>query len=66
MDINAIANVATELSATKLQQEVGISVLKKALDISSSNALALLQALPQLPSAPNLPDHLGQNVNTTA
>ncbi|MCB5187897.1 YjfB family protein [Methylobacillus caricis] len=66
MDVNAIASVATELSATKLQQEVGMTVLKKALDISSSNALALIQALPSIPSSANLPDHLGQNVNTTA
>ncbi len=64
MDVSAIASVASDLSATRLQQEVGTTVLKKALDISSANALALLEALPA-PSA-NLPGHLGQNVNTVA
>lgn len=63
MDVTAIANVATQMSNTKLQEEVGMTVLKKALDISSSNALSLIQALP---SPANLPSHLGQNVNTTA
>lgn len=63
MDVNAIASLATDMSASKLQQEVGMTVLKKALDISSSNALSLIQALP---TPANLPSHLGQNVNTTA
>lgn len=66
MDINAIASVATELSASSLQQKVDMTVLKKALDISSSNALALIEALPSAPAAANLPAHLGQNINTTA
>lgn len=65
MDVNAIASLATDLTATRLQQEVGTTVLKKALDISSANALALLEALPSPPAA-NLPSHLGQNINTTA
>jgi hypothetical protein len=42
-----------------------ISVLKKALDVESNTATALLNAIPAAPSA-NLPPHLGQNVNTTA
>ncbi len=65
MDVTAIASVATDLAATRLQQEVSTTVLKKAMDISSANALALLQALPSPPAA-SLPEHLGQNVNTTA
>ena len=63
MDVTAIASVATDLAATRLQQEVSTTVLKKAMDISASNAMALIEALP---SAANLPAHLGQNVNTTA
>lgn len=66
MDVTAIASVATDLAATRLQQEVSTTVLKKAMDISASNAMALIEALPSAPSAANLPAHLGQNVNTTA
>lgn len=63
MDVTAIASVATDLAATRLQQEVSTTILKKAMDISASNAMALIEALP---SAANLPVHLGKNVNTTA
>lgn len=65
MDVNGIANLATSLTDTKLSQELGIAVLKKALDAQSAGALALLNALPP-PVAPNLPPHLGQTINTTA
>ena len=49
--------------------EIGIAVLKKALDSQAQSAAALINALPQpdkTPSSNNLPPHLGQNVNTTA
>ena len=65
MDVTAIASVATDLAATRLQQEASTAVLKKVMDISASNAMALIEALPSAPAA-NLPTHLGQNVNTTA
>lgn len=62
MDVSAIASLATNLAETGVQQQVGISVLKKALDIESTTAATLIAALPQV----NLPAHLGNNVNTTA
>lgn len=62
MSVSSIASLATDLAETGIKQQVGISVLKKALDIESTNAAILLQALP----SPNLPAHLGNNVNTTA
>ncbi|WP_334106551.1 YjfB family protein [Methylobacillus sp.] len=65
MDVTGIASVATDLAATRLQQEVSTTVLKKAMDISASNAMALIEAVPSA-SVANLPAHLGQNVNTTA
>ena len=65
MDVTAIASVATDLAATRLQQEASTAVMKKVMDISASNAMALIEALPSAPAA-NLPAHLGQNVNTTA
>jgi Putative motility protein len=63
MNASSIASLATNLADTGLRQQVGISVLRKALDIESSTALALLQAVPP---PPNLPANLGSNINTTA
>jgi len=65
MDVSSIASLATSLTNSSVNQSVGITVLKKALDVESSTAAALIDAIPAAPSA-NLPPHLGQNVNTTA
>ena len=46
--------------------QVQLSVLKKAMQIEQQGAMALIAALPQPVQSANLPDHLGQNVNTTA
>lgn len=53
------------ISGQRVGDAIGISVLKKALQIEAAGALALIEALPQAPSV-NLPAHLGQNINTTA
>jgi len=66
MEVTDIARLATSMAQTKIQQQVGIAVLKKALDVEASTALALLQAIPPVPSIANLPANLGQNINTTA
>lgn len=63
MDITGIAQLATSIADTGTRQEVGLAVLKKAQDIQSSSALALIAAVPQVP---NLPAHLGSRINTTA
>ena len=63
MDTLAIASLATNLSTNELADRAGVAVLKKALDIQAANAAALIAALP---SVPNLPAHLGQNIDTTA
>jgi len=65
MDVGSISNLATSLTNSSANESVGITVLKKALDLESSAAAALIDAIPAAPSA-NLPPHLGQNVNTTA
>jgi hypothetical protein len=65
MDTTGIASLASSTSAMRTGDAVGVSVLKKAMDIQKANAMALIQALPPVP-APNLPAHLGQNINTTA
>jgi prephenate dehydrogenase len=65
MDVNGIAKLATTMSETRNSQEVGVAVLKKALDISASNAATLIASVP-MPQTQNLPAHLGKNVDTTA
>jgi len=47
---------------------VGMTILKKAIDIEAQTAMALINTIPQQtqPDAANLPQNLGQNVNTTA
>ena len=44
---------------------IQVAVLKKAMDSQSKSAMALIDALPKMPSV-NLPSHLGKNVNTSA
>ena len=62
MDVDSIASQATAMSQNALNQKVGISVLKKAIDIESSSALQLIQAIPP---APKLPSNVGQNINVS-
>lgn len=45
MDVSNIASLATALSSTQTNDAVGISVLKKAMDIGASNAEALIAIL---------------------
>jgi hypothetical protein len=61
MDVSGIAQLATGMAQARNEQAIGIAVLRRAMDIQTASAAALLQALP-----PNLPPHLGQNINTTA
>ncbi|MBB5369570.1 MULTISPECIES: YjfB family protein [unclassified Janthinobacterium] len=66
MDVGSIAQLSTTMAETGTRQAVGLSVLKKAQEVQSSTATALLAALPPVPAAPNLPAHLGNRINTTA
>lgn len=68
MEVNSIAALATDMSNERLQQAVGIAVLRKALDAQQASAAILLDAVAQSSPARtvNLPAHLGQNVDTTA
>ena len=70
MDLTGnLTSLATHMAQTRQQQTVELAVLKKAIDQQASNALALLEALPQVGSsaavspAPSLPSSLGQNIN---
>lgn len=58
-------NVSSASLAPNATDVVGMSVLKKAIDIEAQSAMALINAIPQ-PQSTNLPPNLGQNINTTA
>jgi hypothetical protein len=66
MDVMGIAKLATSIADTGTRQDVGIAMLKKAQDIQAATATQLLDAVQPTPAAPNLPSHLGRNINTTA
>jgi redox-regulated HSP33 family molecular chaperone len=51
MDVTAIAAAGSANSAAQTQTAVQLSVLKKAIDIESAGALALVQAVPAPPAA---------------
>lgn len=64
MDVStaALVNAAVQTQQAHLAQEVQVSVLKKALDVQESGAMALLQAIPAtLPLATS--GSLGTQVN---
>jgi hypothetical protein len=63
MDISpaALVNAATQMQQSQVTQTAQVLVLKKAMDIQESGALALLQALPLATSG-----NLGTQVNTMA
>lgn len=65
--MNVNLNISTSL-AQNTGDEVGLAVLKKAINIEAQSAMALINAIQQPPqqNAANLPPHLGQNINTTA
>ena len=64
MDVSTIAAVATNMSQSKLANDVQISVLKKAIDMNAQSATQLIAALPQ-PQSSN-PPNLGNSVDTYA
>jgi hypothetical protein len=51
MDIAPIAATASVNAAEQARGAVGLSVLKKAIDIEAAGALALVQAIPVPPPA---------------
>ena len=63
MDISpaALVNAVTQMQQSQVAQTAQVLVLKKAMDIQATGALALLQALPLATSG-----NLGTQVNTMA
>lgn len=66
MDVTNIAKLSTSMAETGQRHEVGIAVMKRALDIQASSAAQLIQGLDAVPQAQNLPAHLGNTINTKA
>ena len=64
MDLSSIASSTTNsISDAGTSQAVSTAVLKKAESIQSENAKQLISSVS---TPPNLPSHLGNNVNTAA
>ena len=63
MDVTNLTALASSMANQRTGDAVGVSVLRKALDIEANTALALLNALPP---TKNLPPNVGININTTA
>ena len=63
MDISptALVNASTQMQQSQVAQTAQVLVLKKAMDIQATGALALLQALPLATNG-----NLGTQVNTMA
>ena len=70
MDIsaNGAVNAALAQQDVYAQQNTQVSMLKKAIDVQTEGALALISSVPTppSPSSQGLPPNLGQNINTTA
>jgi hypothetical protein len=65
MSIASLNSSTSALSPAQLADTVQVSVLKQAMNQDAQGVLLLLNAMPTVPT-PNLPDHLGQNINTVA
>ena len=63
INMNTSASLAQNTSDV-----IGLTVLKRAINIEAQNAMALINAIPQPPQqgAANLLPYLGQNINTIA
>ena len=63
MDVSpaALVNTATQMQQSQVTQTAQVLVLKKAMDVQATGALALLQALPLATGG-----NLGTQVNTMA
>ncbi len=66
MDVTGIAQLSTSIAETGTKQDVDVAILKRAQQIETSTATALIEAIPPAPSVSNLPGHLGNKINTTA
>lgn len=66
MDAMSIARLSTSIAETGTREDASMAMLKKVQDVQVSTANQLLDAVTPMPSAPKLPAHLGNTINTTA
>ena len=66
MDVAGIAKLSTTIAETGNRQEVQTALLKRALQMESSAATQLIDAVKSASPAQSLPSHLGNTINTTA
>ena len=62
MDVASIARLSTTIAETGRNDEVAVTLLKKQQDVQKSHMTQILDGI----QPPNLPAHLGNNINTTA
>lgn len=65
--MNISMNTSSALAQSS-SDAIGMTVLKKSIDIEAQAAITLINAIPQPPqqATTNQPSHLGRNINTTA
>ncbi|PTQ67073.1 YjfB family protein [Pseudomonas sp. GV071] len=63
MDISSVGAAVSNAHSAKLASDVSIKMLSKALDLQSSSAMALIQAIPDLSAVPSNPPNLGNAID---
>ncbi len=66
MDVTGIAKLASSIAETGTRQEVDFAILKRAQQIESATATALVDAITPAQPTQRLPPNLGNTINTTA
>lgn len=66
MDVMSIAKLGTSMAETGTADAVSLAMMKKTQDIASDTANQLIGTITPMPSAQNLPSHLGNTINTKA
>lgn len=63
---NSVAALAPAEVQDRQNQAADLATLRKNIQMQGRQANTLIDSISQAPSVPNLPDHLGRNIDTTA
>ncbi|GLK90913.1 YjfB family protein [Pseudomonas turukhanskensis] len=66
MDISSVGAAVSNAQSAKLQSDVSIKMLSKALDMQSEGAMALIEAIPDLSALSSNPPNLGNSIDVMA
>ncbi len=66
MDVSQISSAASMLQSQKTGDAVGLSVLKKALEVQSQGAMQLINSVPQPQKTADPTATLGRNIDIKA